>query len=147
MPWIFLQTPSIIDTTVHKPSEYFNRFIKKGDLALRDKTIDKTDGFYFSINWQCLPLKAYLDEYKNTWPPRTPTVGNQITPTTGKHKKSPVFRISELEITETSDFKIYDITFEISCDLFYGGQEDNFRHYGRLEDGVFKTQVVLPLEE
>jgi len=38
---------------------------------------------------------------------------------------------------------VLNITFQIECDLYYEGLYHNNEFYGRLEDGEFKTKLVL----
>ena len=139
-PFVTIWTPFIRDTTIYPDIEYFKRFIKEGDLTLWESDKDRSTGFYFSIAWNCVLLPGY-DYYKETRPLAIPVVGNTLTPSFGKQDNA-VFRISELKISGVPGFRVYDITFEIECDLYYDGT--NGKYFGRLEDGIFKTQVVMP---
>ncbi len=140
-PSVYIYTPSVLDTTVLKASKYIDKFIQEGNLKLRDKNTDKYSGFHFVISWGCVMLPGY-EYYLEKDPTRIPVVGEGITPSTGVQKNS-VFRVTSFEKKVTPDFIIYDITFEISCDLYYGSDSTDNGYFGRLEDGVFKTQVIL----
>ena len=144
-PRIEIQTPYILDSIVYPDIEYFKRFIKEGDLVLRSddtKGATRASGFNFTIGWGCAMLPGY-DYYKETRPLAIPQVGIGLTPLTGKQDNA-VFRISELTISGVPGYRVYDITFEIECDLYYASANNGHRYYGRLEDGIFKTQVVMP---
>jgi hypothetical protein len=140
-PSVYIYTPFILDTTVYSAGEYLERFIHQGDLVLRDIYTDKYSGFKFTIAWGCAFLPSY-DYYYQKDPSRIPAVGVGLTPSAGKQKDA-VFRVTEYTKTVTPDFDIYDITFEIECDLYYGNSSKDRTYFGRLENGVFKTQVVL----
>ena len=141
-PTVTIKTPFILDSIIYPEIEYFNRFIKEGDLTLRDKDMGKDSGFDFEIVWGCTFLPGY-DYYKETRPLAIPGVGIGLTPSTGKQENA-VFRISELKISGVPGYRVHDITFEIECDLYYWDSTFDYRYYGRLEDGIFKTQVVMP---
>ena len=140
-PYIDIRTPSVLDTTVFSAGEYLERFIKEGDLVLRDIYTDKYSGFKFTIGWGCAFLPSY-DYYYQKDPSRIPAVGVGLTPSAGKQKDA-VFRVTEYKKTITPDFEILDITFEIECDLYYGNSRKDRTYFGRLENGIFKTQGVL----
>ena len=142
-PFVTIWTPFIRDTTIYPDIEYFKRFVKEGDLELWESDKDRTTGFYFRIAWNCTLLPGY-EYYKETRPLAIPGVTVTLSPSTGKQDNA-VFRISELKISGVPGYRVYDITFEIECDLYYENSGTNDRrYYGRLEDGIFKTQVVMP---
>lgn len=140
-PRVYIQTPYIQDTVIYSPTEYLDRFIKAGDLILRDGDMDEADGFNFQISWGCVLLPGY-DHYYEEDPYKIPVAGEIITPSRGFQKNS-VFRVSEFKKTVLPDFFVYDITFEISCDLYRGSDSTDRKFFGRLEEGEFKTQVLL----
>jgi hypothetical protein len=58
-----------------------------------------------------------------------------------------VFRVSEFEKIATDETITYNITFEIECNLYYQNPGLDYDYYGRLTEGVFKTQVVLTKDQ
>ncbi len=140
VPSVRISTPWIRDSMVHPVEEYLNGFIKEGDLPLctQNHRIECfSNKFTFYIYWDCYLTEDPNDSYD---PIRRFVPLAQVPLTPGDYSDlETVFRVSELKITETPFSKIYNITFEIECDL-----EDEFGLFGRLEDGVFKTQVVIP---
>ena len=142
VPYVYIETPYINDTMVLKASEYIEKFYHAGDLPIRDNAKDKYSGFNFVITWGCVMLPGY-QYYHDKNPYQIPSVGELLTPANGKQDNF-VFKITELKKTVYQDIITYDITFQISCTLYYGNQKANDNYFGRLEDGIFKTQIILP---
>ncbi len=144
-PTVSLGTPVIEDSIIH-PLEDYLTFVKPGDLPLCTGESLSSDclanTFRFNIHWFCFTTadpSESIDPYNiyKTIPAATP----DLTP--GYVRQKPIFRVTEFQIDETPFSKIYNITFEIECDLVYKSGFD-IKLFGRLEDGVFKTQVVIP---
>ncbi|MEQ1666469.1 MAG: hypothetical protein ABL927_13960, partial [Bdellovibrionales bacterium] len=120
-----------------------DKFIKKGDLPLRRNFYKESDSrFDFTIGWRCDGLKGY---YENS-PGYTPSAAIYIVPWTGAQDNL-VFRVSEFEKIATDETITYNITFEIECNLYYQNPGLDYDYYGRLTEGVFKTQVVLTKDQ
>ncbi len=142
-PYVFLYTPYIFDTITYSQKHYLDKFLKKGDLKLRKSWAEgKEDGFYLLIGWGCVMLPGY-DFYKNQ--SVCPYIAANLSPSNGKQENT-VFRISELEVEEQGEYIMYEVTFEISCDLYYDGAHGN-DYFGRLEDGIYKLNFSIPSEE
>lgn len=139
--FVILSTPRLKDTVLEKRSMYIERFLKKGNLNLLTPDTDKYSAFDFDISWGCALLPGY-DYYYNKNEYRIPTVAQHLSPKYGK-QKNVVFRISELH-KEVFDFHTtYDITFDISCSLYY---EDG-DYFGELKNGVFKIKMDIPVND
>lgn len=137
-PWVKIRTPYVRDSLIHPAKEYLERFIKKGNLPLRDIDADELEHFYFEIGWNC----DFAEEAARD-PDLVSGVAARLSTINAQLGKDTRFEITELEITETAFALIYDITFEIECDLYWASASEQKIFYGRLEDGVFKTQAIV----
>lgn len=144
-PFVVIYSTSVIDTNLVKPSEFIERFFQVGDLTLRKEFIDSNSGYYFGIGWSCVLLPGY-QHYASTSPTAIPQVTEYLTPCNGPQDNA-TFKVVEFNKTVKQDKIIYDITIEISCLLYYGSSNTDKTYYGTLEDGVFKTQIVLSPNE
>ena len=140
-PYISIDSPHVSDTTHYNQNYYIEKFFKKGDLVLRDMLTDRYSSYNFSISWTCVMQPGYR-YYYNKNPAMIPSVIGQISPSFGiQHNSS--FRISDVTKSITGDWVTYDITLQITCDLYYKDKS----YYGRLENGIFKTRITLPTDE
>ncbi len=136
-PSIDLWSPYVIDSTIPPMKQLMNEFISTGEKKIRSK--DNPNGFMLSINWTCGDT-TYYEGFDR----RTDCIQGGIGTGIEKlnSKKNRLF-ISDLKITETLDFYIYDITFEIDAELFSTDKYRNTYHYGQLEDGIFKHRAFI----
>ncbi|MCC6459257.1 MAG: hypothetical protein IT260_02225 [Saprospiraceae bacterium] len=140
-PYISIDSPHVSDTTHYTQHYYIEKFFKKGDLALRNKFADQYSSYNFSISWTCVMQPGYR-YYYNKNPAMIPSVIGQISPSFGiQHNSS--FRISDFSKSISGNWINYDITLQITCDLYYKDRS----YYGRLENGIFKTRITLPADE
>jgi len=140
-PQVVIHSPHLPDSLQHKQSYYIEKFFKKGDAKLRDKFTDKFAAYNFGIYWACVMQPGYKYYYDKN-PNMIPKVGVYLSPSFGIQSDAS-FRILEFTKTINDDLITYDITLQITCDLYY---EDK-KYYGRLKNGVFKTRISLPVDE
>lgn len=140
-PEVTIRTPAIKDSVVYPAFKYFDKFIRMGDQPLRGRWESSDSGFYFAISWSCV-MNPGLNYYIKHSPFRIPVVSPGISPVFGPRGRYK-FKISEVEKEETALTITYHITFEVSCDLFYGGNSAYVEYFGRLEDGIFKTTATI----
>jgi hypothetical protein len=140
-PRVNISTPWISDTIIHPDTYYLDEFVKEGNLQLKTSANDGSSGWNFKINWSCVLLPGY-SHYKNIDEQVVPTIAKHISPS-GHPQDDPIFKISDMEIERVGNISTYYITFQIECDLYYEGLYHNNEFYGRLEDGEFKTKLVL----
>lgn len=133
-PDVSILTPMVKGAAL-KPHEYIDRFVKMGDLELRDKNKDRTSGFTFYIWWGC----EFSDEEN-----RLEYISTSLSTTNSTLSDNTVFKVVNLKKETLPDFHFYDITFEIECDLYWADIEGEKKKFGRLENGVFKTEVLVP---
>ena len=142
-PSIQIFSPSIeFDSIVPDPIFFMDKFFQEGDLVMQSHSnisnIGAFDGWSFSISWSCVLLPGY-DYYKKRDETYIPSTAGYLSPTQGRQDDL-VFRLNEIKLERVGNISTYYLTFEIECDLYYGGDQE---YYGRLEDGVFKTKVVI----
>lgn len=144
-PRISLFTPSTSDSTFSDVQKVIENYIHKGDLILRDKSIDKFSGFEFSVDWVCALLPGY-EYYQQNTPYSIPMVDFYLTNTIGDQTNSKL-AITEFNKTVVMGQIIYDIVFHIECNLYYQDVRNHNKPvaYGRLQDGVLKTRVVIDI--
>lgn len=140
-PRVQISSPSTLDSTAFKGIYYLEKYFKEGNLTMRNPSIDKFNGWDFSISWGCVWIPGYgyykeKDElnvpFENLW--LSPIVESQ---------NDMVFEISNLNIGNDLTNIYYDVTFKIECDLFFRDRIEGKPFYGRLEEGEFRTQIVV----
>ena len=142
-PYVFISTPYTKGATYLKASEYIEKYYKVGDLKLRDKSTDSFSGFNFEISWGTVLLPNY-QYYQSINPYVIPSVGEVLTPSKGKQDNA-VFKITEFKKTVYADRITYDVTFEISCKLYYFNVTEGDNYFGELENGKYTTQITIPI--
>ncbi|GAB4259597.1 MAG: hypothetical protein Kow0027_27020 [Saprospiraceae bacterium] len=137
VPSINLWSPYVIDSTIPPMKQLMDEFISIGEKKFWTK--DDSNGFRFFINWTCGDTTYYegFDRRTDCIQGGFGTGGKKLNP-----QKNRIV-ISDLHITETPDFYIYDITFEINAELFSTDKYRNTYHYGQLEDGIFKHRAFV----
>lgn len=140
-PKINISTPWISDTIIHPDTYYLDKFVKEGNLQLKTSANESFSGWNFRINWSCVLLPGY-SHHKSIDELVVPTIGKYISPS-GHPQDDLVFKISDVEIERVGNISTYYITFLIECDLYYEGLYHKNEFYARLEDGEFKTKLVV----
>ncbi|PSR08668.1 MAG: hypothetical protein C7N36_21560 [Bacteroidetes bacterium] len=84
--------------------------------------------------------------YKNKTanPLYIPAVGTSISPYFG-YSPEAKFELTRMIKRTFPDAIRYYLTFEINCELYYGGNYIRGEYFGTLEDGVLETIIELPL--
>lgn len=140
-PYIHIETPMILESEVFSDQYYIEEYFKEGILPLRTNYSENTEGFNFFIGWGCVYLPGY-DHYYKIDPMRVPSTGTGLGPNFGP---SPDSRLELVEMVkrETDEFIQYYLTFEVECELYYGGNYFRGEYFGHLTDGVFETIIQL----
>lgn len=143
LPFIFIRTPSIPDSTRYSSIYYLDNFIKEGNINLQSLEVDKFDGWYFAISWGCVLFPGY-NHFKEKNEAEIPVVGESLVPFFDEQEDS-TFKISQLNIERDGNLVTYDFIFEIECNLNYnsGHPFNPNGKFGKLEDGVFKVKFTI----
>jgi hypothetical protein len=141
-PGVQIYTPSTpFDSIIPPPTYYLDKFVQEGDLPLINSNTDKFNGWHFDISWSCVFLPGY-DYYKNKNESYVPAIGKYLSPSGGTQNDL-IFNLKEVIIERDGNISTYYITFEIECDLYYYQGENNGEYFGRLDDGEFRTKIVI----
>ncbi len=131
-PYLYINTPSVKSKDLLKPTEYIDKYIKLGKLNLRDNSTDQYSGFNLVLAW--------------VYPYSGGVLGTVLSPSYGV-QNNPVFEVTEFKKDVQLNNIIYDITFKVTCDLYYVNSEMIYGYHGRLRNGIFKTRVILPVDQ
>jgi hypothetical protein len=133
----------LIDSTVYSHEYYIDRFFQEGILPIRSETMPNTEGYEISIYWNCVYRPGY-----NYYAPRgissIPTLGTGLSPKHGPPAREERLEITSLEKRVFDNTILYAITFELECDLYFGGNHQRGEYYGRLNEGVFRIVTEVP---
>ncbi len=139
-PWVKITTPHLADSTIHSEMFYLDKYLKEGKLDLRSPEIDKYSGWDFGIGWHTVLLPGY-DYYKKKNELVVPVTGTNLTPRE-YIQNNLKFEISQLSVEKTGNISTYDVTFKIECDLYAERRFEDL-YYGRLDNGEFRTQIII----
>jgi hypothetical protein len=131
-PYLYISTPSVKNKDLLKPTEYIDQFIKIGRLPLRDNSTDQYSGFNLVLAW--------------VYPYAGGVLGTVLSPSYGA-QNNPIFEVTEFQKNVQINNIIYDITFKVTCDLYYANGKIIHGYHGQLRNGIFKTKVILPIDQ
>ena len=139
IPKIALSTPALesADSTLPAIKTLMDEFISLGEKEWENK--ENQNGWRLSITWNCGDTTYYAGFDR-----RTDCIQGWIhNGSTERKNKNDKLVITDLQITETPFYLIYDITIELTVDLYAEDRNGDSFYYGRLKDGVFKHRAIV----
>lgn len=141
---IRINTPRVPGDSIYPAEYYIERFFQVGELPLRKKYMEDTEGFDFYIYWSCV-LRPGYEYYRQKDPGRIPSLGMTLSPRLGSAPTGKLELVEKRRI-ETATTIQYYMTFHLETELYYSSYTSRLSgdEFGMLEDGVFRTVVEIP---